>query len=255
MMQKTKPARPLSPLAAVGLALALGALIATAIAGPGVRIGLWDYRTGLQVVLRWGAIGGIVAFVISLAACFTATAGRRYRGLGVAAVAMAIGAATFAVPYVTYLKFRSAPRVWDITTDTANPPQFVAIVPLRANAPNIPQYRASMFAAIQKKAYPDIVPVQMAQPPADAFRIALAVARDFGWEIIASVPGEGRIEATDTSFWFGFKDDIVIRVVAEDGGSRLDIRSYSRLGRNDGGKNAARVRAYIARLKAESARR
>ena len=198
-------------------------------------------------------IGALAAFLVSFAACFTAVASKHRRSIAVAVVAMVIGAATFGVPYSVYVKFRSAPRVWDITTDTVNPPQFVDIVPLRVNAPNIPQYRASKFAAIQKKAYPDIVPVHLAQPPADAFRIALAVARSFDWEIIASVPSEGRIEATATSFWFGFKDDIVIRVAADGNGSRVDIRSYARFGRNDGGKNAARVRTFIAKLKAEAA--
>jgi hypothetical protein len=241
-------ARPLSPLAVLGLVLAVAALIVTFASGPGYRLGLWDYRTGLQVVLRWGAIGALIAFFVSFAACFAAFASKKRRSAIAAGVGMAIGAATFGIPFATYMTFRSAPRVWDITTDTANPPQFVAIVPLRVNVPNIPQYRAAKFAAVQKKAYPDIVPMHLKQPPSEAFEMALATARDFGWEIIASVPREGRIEATDTTFWFGFKDDIVIRVAADGTGSRVDIRSYSRFGRNDGGKNAARVRAFIKRL-------
>jgi uncharacterized protein (DUF1499 family) len=97
-------------------------------------------------------------------------------------------------------------------------------------------------------AYPDIRPVTIAEPPDAAFKRALNVARDFGWQVVAAVPDEGRIEATDTTLWFGFKDDIVIRVTPSAGGSRIDVRSVSRLGEGDLGKNAARIRAYLRRL-------
>jgi uncharacterized protein (DUF1499 family) len=251
MSQSAFSRRRLSPIAVLGLVAALAALAIAVASGFGNRIGLWDYRTGLQM-LRWGAWSGLAAVAVSLAGCFATTDGRASRGLALAAIGIVVGALTYAVPDAIYTRFRHTPRVWDITTDTVRPPSFVAIMPLRAGAPNPPEYRATQFAAIQKKAYPDIVPVELRKPPADAFRAALAVARSFGWTIIASVPEEGRIEAVDTTFWFAFKDDIVIRVAAREGGSRIDIRSYSRLGRNDGGKNAARVRAFIARLKAEA---
>jgi uncharacterized protein (DUF1499 family) len=81
-----------------------------------------------------------------------------------------------------------------------------------------------------------------------AFTRALNAARDLGWQIVAAVPAEGRIEATDTTVWFGFKDDIVVRVTPTAGGSRIDVRSVSRLGQGDLGKNAARIRAYLQRL-------
>lgn len=249
MTQSAASGRPLSPPAVFGLVVALAALAIAILSGFGNRIGLWDYRAGLTI-LRWAAWGGLAAAGISLWGCFAATTDRPRRGLTLAATGIVIGALTFSVPYATYARFRHTPRVWDITTDTVKPPSFVAILPLRANAPNPPDYRAKQFAAIQKKAYPAIAPVDLMKPPADAFRAALAAARSFGWTIVASVPEEGRIEATATTFWFGFKDDIVIRVAPHEAGSRVDIRSYSRLGRNDGGKNAARVRAFIVRLRA-----
>jgi uncharacterized protein (DUF1499 family) len=71
-----------------------------------------------------------------------------------------------------------------------------------------------------------------------------------GWAIVASVPAEGRIEASDTTFWFRFVDDVVIRVRATPGGSRIDVRSKSRVGRSDVGTNAARIRSYLSRLRA-----
>ena len=73
-----------------------------------------------------------------------------------------------------------------------------------------------------------------------------------GWEIVSSDPAGGRIEATDTTFWFGFKDDVVVRVVSQPNGSRIDVRSVSRVGIGDLGANAARIRSYLAALKAAS---
>jgi uncharacterized protein (DUF1499 family) len=60
--------------------------------------------------------------------------------------------------------------------------------------------------------------------------------------------GEGRIEATDTTFWFGFKDDIVVRIAATGHGSRLDVRSVSRVGVSDIGTNARRIRKFLKEL-------
>ncbi|WP_404326387.1 DUF1499 domain-containing protein [Aerophototrophica crusticola] len=78
---------------------------------------------------------------------------------------------------------------------------------------------------------------------------AEAAARDMGWDIVAVEPAEGRVEATATTAWFGFKDDVVVRVRPEGDGSRIDVRSKSRVGRSDLGANAARIRDYLARLK------
>jgi uncharacterized protein (DUF1499 family) len=84
--------------------------------------------------------------------------------------------------------------------------------------------------------------------PAEAFTRALATARRLGWTIVETDPGAGRIEASDRTRWFGFTDDIVVRVAAADAGSRIDVRSSSRIGTGDFGTNAARVRAYLKAL-------
>jgi uncharacterized protein (DUF1499 family) len=84
--------------------------------------------------------------------------------------------------------------------------------------------------------------------PVLAFDRALGAARAMGWRIVDANPGQGRIEATDTTFWFGFQDDVVIRVAPTETGSRVDVRSLSRAGRSDVGTNAKRVRAFLARL-------
>ena len=139
-------------------------------------------------------------------------------------------------------------RIHDITTDTENPPQFVALRALRLTTFNGPEYGGEKVAIIQKAAYPDIAPRIAGDPPARTFERALKAARDMGWQIVASIAGEGRIEATATTRWLRFKDDVVIRVTPEGGGSRIDVRSKSRMGRSDLGANAKRIREYFRKL-------
>jgi uncharacterized protein (DUF1499 family) len=84
--------------------------------------------------------------------------------------------------------------------------------------------------------------------PAQAFEKALSAADKMCWKIVESNPAEGRIEATDTTFWFGFKDDIVVRITPTADGSRIDVRSVSRVGRSDVGTNARRIEKYIRKV-------
>ncbi len=139
--------------------------------------------------------------------------------------------------------------IHDITTDTHDPPQFVVVLSLRAAARNSAVYGGDDVAAIQRDAYPDIAPVDLAVSPAAAFAKAHAAAIAMGWALISTDSGAGRIEATATTRLFRFKDDIVIRVRSHGGGSRVDVRSASRIGKSDVGKNAARVRESIERLR------
>jgi len=153
---------------------------------------------------------------------------------------------------------RALPRIHDISTDVEHPPEFAALLTQRPGAENPPDYdgpnvmqadgKSTTVMALQKKFYPEIHPVGQLTSPEKLFARALATARKMGWDIVAVVPDEGRIEATDTSFFFGITDDIVIRVKPSGMGARLDIRSKSRVGDTDGGENAARIRAFVKKL-------
>ena len=119
---------------------------------------------------------------------------------------------------------------------------------MRAGGPVGVTYPGAETATKQRSAYPDIKTAELAMPPDAAFARALDTAKSFGWAIDASDAQSGRIEATATTPWFGFHDDIVIRVMPAANGSRVDIRSLSRVGRGDMGVNAKRIRAYLAKL-------
>lgn len=227
------------------------AALSAASAGLGYRNEFLALRTGFTI-LRWSAYAGLAAAGLSLvAAAFLLWRRPPRRGLAAAILALVAGTAVAAVPF-SYLRMaRSVPPIHDITTDTRDPPQFVAILPLRSGAPNPAAYGGQAIAGQQGKAYPDIGPAKLAIDPQVAFSRAHQAARALGWEIIAAVPAEGRIEATDETFWFGFKDDVVVRIRDANGGSRVDVRSVSRVGRSDAGANARRIRRLLDQLERE----
>jgi uncharacterized protein (DUF1499 family) len=136
--------------------------------------------------------------------------------------------------------------IHDVTTDTENPPPWVALVSARAATENGTAYGGPAVAALQKRAYRDVAPLVLPVQPDRAFARAEAAARALGWRIVAAAPAEGRLEASDTTRWFGFVDDIVVRVRPAPSGSRIDVRSASRVGRSDLGVNARRIRAFLA---------
>jgi uncharacterized protein (DUF1499 family) len=232
-------------LATIALAIALTGAALLVIAGPGTRLGFWTFGTGF-LLMRWGFFTGLAAAASALV-LLAIPHTRRTAPLMLSA-ALLIGLITAWVPWNGYRTVQSLPFIHDITTDTGNPPPFVAIAPLRADAPNPLAYPGEETAAQQRAAYPDITTLEFARPPTEVFEQALEAARNQGWEIIAAVPEEGRIEATATTLWFGFKDDVVIRIVPVTGGTRLDMRSKSRVGRSDVGANAERIRRFTREL-------
>ena len=227
------------------LALAFIAALMLLAAGVGTRLSLWDFGTGFGV-LRWAAFVGLAAAACAVVMLLLPRL-RRAHGV-MLAVALLLGLGVAFVPWNNLRMAKTVPPIHDISTDTTNPPAFVAILPLRANAPNPAIYGGAEIARQQLAAYPDVRPLQMAMPPAQAFDRALSTARAMGWEIVASDPAAGRIEATATTLWFGFKDDVVVRVQPSENGSRVDVRSTSRVGKSDVGTNAKRIRAYLAKL-------
>jgi uncharacterized protein (DUF1499 family) len=190
------------------------------------------------------AAGGIGALVT----LFSPALRRRARALPIA-VATFVAAAIASGTFVSWLMTaRDVPGIHDITTDTDNPPAFETLRAARVAAPNGLDYGGPDVAAKQHAAYPDIVPVMLPIAPADAFRRALAVAHSLGWEIAAADSVAGRIEATATTPWYGFRDDVVIRLQPQASGTRVDARSDSRLGGSDVGTNARRIRRFMSRM-------
>ena len=217
--------------------------------GPlGSRAGAWSYGVGLALVGLAGLLAILGAIGAGLGLAFGRAPARWPQAVPPALVILLGLGVLWAIWQVVQ---SGAPPIHDITTDPDDPPAFAAALPARrAEQAATEAYAGASVARRQQAAYPDIAPVLLALPPERAFALALETAKAMpGWRITASDPGTGRIEASQASFWFGFVDDIVIRVAGAGAGSRVDMRSLSRQGIGDLGVNARRVRAYMAALR------
>jgi uncharacterized protein (DUF1499 family) len=236
----------------LALALAAVAVVLLGLGPLGWRAGWWHYTVAFGTILPCAGYCGTAA--VGIAVFATARAWRRgdRRGILFGIVAIIAGAASAYIPWGFEHLRRSVPPIDDITTDWTDPPAFAAVVAQReAENGNPSAYPGRVFAEQQRRAYPDVAPAWLDQPPPQAFAHALAAAKRLGWVIVAADSASGKIEATERSFWFGFTDDIALRVAAADAGSRVDVRSSSRHGRSDYGVNAARIRRFLATLRSD----
>ena len=255
-----RPPRWPGTIARVGLWILGAGLVLAALAGPlnrfhlvGVGAALMTLAIGLGVTVL-GTATTIVGVL------FATAKGTRIPGTA-AVVGIIIGLAVTAYVLSWVERARTSPPINDITTDLANPPKFVAAIALRERAhATVPaQYRSEVpgpggkmidVPQLQREYYPYVKPLFLALPPAQALARARRVAEALGWRIDAYVPADGRLEATAHTFFFDFKDDIVVRVRPHGTGSRVDVRSESRVGLSDLGTNAARIRLFLSRMQA-----
>ena len=237
-------------LALLAGAVALLSLLLLGAAGPLYRVGVLPLANAFTL-LRWGAYVGIAAMAAAaLAGGLAYRRGARVRML-LAGMAFAAGLVALGIPFQWQRAARNTPAIHDVTTDLENPPVFEAIVPLRADAPNTLE-RSPALVEQQRQGYPDLAPITLPIPSGEAFDRALGAAQEAGWRIVTADKGSGRIEATDTTRWFGFQDDIVVRLTPWGSGTRVDVRSVSRVGRGDAGTNARRIRRFLGALRSNS---
>lgn len=236
-------------LAWLGVLLAVSCGIAELLGGLGYRFGWWTFGSGIQII-RWSATLASAAVVVAVIAILLALWGGTRRVVVIGIIALALSLAAVGPPALLAYQVKRLPVIHDISTDTVDPPRYVALLPLREGATNSTDYSAQ-DAEQQKKGYPDISPAILDVPPAQAMQLAERAARAMGWQIVAIAPENFRIEATATSWLFHFKDDIVIRITGQDKGSRVDVRSLSRVGHADFGVNAKRIRTFMEKLDSE----
>ena len=247
-----RPTNPVSHrLARMAFIMACVAALIVASSGP-----LHRYL-GLEIepaftIFRYGFYFAVAGAALGLATIVPTRPVERRRGFVAALLAIVIGVAAAYMPLTWFLHAQQSPELNDITTDTNSPPPLVVTLQLRRGASNPATHPGANAAVLQRAAYPDIVPVVINASPAEAFRKVDQAAMALGWDVVARAPADGRLEAVDTSDWFGLQDDIVVRIRAEGAsGSRIDIRSKSRVGQSDFGANARRIRAFIERLRRE----
>jgi uncharacterized protein (DUF1499 family) len=217
----------------------LAAAVLVLAAGPLLNFGLLPWQAALGLF-------GASALLAGAGALWCLWQLLRRRGGTVTVIAAAAGLAAAAIPATLVVDAADKPEINDISTDTENPPAFLAIdETLRGTDANPLTYNPA-FAPQQARAYPGVRPLDLPVPPGQAFDLALKAAD--GWQIILADRNAGRIEAVARVPWWGFRDDIVIRLTPTPAGTRVDVRSKSRVGNGDLGVNARRIAAYLDRL-------
>lgn len=232
------------------------------IAALGYRIGLFDLGTSLMTlsksvgptIMVFGIIVSIVSIFLSLV-----VAPSTRKGLFISLIALVIPAIGLVKTMSIGSSVAKLPFIHDITTDTEDPPEFTqAIVDLRNKTENVNTLdyfekkdpRADKLVSVQQsKYYKDIRPILRSDKPDEVFEEAKVIVESIGWDVVTLDEKKWLIEATDTTFWYGFKDDVIIRIrPSKNGGSVVDMRSVSRVGGSDLGANADRLRMLMEGL-------
>jgi uncharacterized protein (DUF1499 family) len=234
-------------------AILIGSIIAAVlliISGVGTRFGIWEYTGGFTVasggvLLASAAVFlGIVGYAVCLFKGFKAE--RASLLVGVLISALILGQAAMQMAALA-----AVPAIHNISTDTLDPPDFDTLVAVRqAEGANPLAYDAEVLADVQQQAYPWVKTLSLSDSPAIALNNAVTVLNDMGLEVVNVSVDLGIVEATDTTFWYGFKDDVVVRIRNADtgSGSIVDVRSVSRVGRSDLGLNAKRIGEVLSGL-------
>lgn len=208
------------------------------------RLQLWSMGVSFQIIKYTGYVSIAVFLIAILVALFALF--KKQKDVAKTCVVVAL---LLAIP-VTGLsmqaaKGKSLPFLHQVSTDTVNLPAFDAIIALRGEKSNPLDYDREKLAPLQQAAYPELQPILSDLSVEQAFTKAVDTAMNLGWEVVAKNQDKGMIEAVDTTLLWAFKDDVAIRVQLTDTGSKIDLRSISRVGGTDLGANADRIKKFI----------
>lgn len=255
----------------IRLALVVSLLIPVyfAVAALGSKFGFWHWRFGLgTLIVEWGPRVLIAALVLGVVALVAALTSRPRRGALAAVVALVIPALGLAYSDQIRSRSENIPPIHDVSTNAEDPPQYSARVMTMRKAAganpvhppttplgSIEAYQSPRFedqssrtvAELGREAYPQVRTLVVRTDPPRLFEVLTQEARERGWQIHTNDPAGGSFEATAETFWFGFKDDVAVRVqpARAPGTLLVDARSTSRVGLGDMGTNAARLTDYL----------
>lgn len=217
--------------------LAYTSLLLPLLAVLSVRLGLSHFRLGLAAFV----VGLILALIaITISAVFSRRCDETQRKkLNRAAFVSLPVVLAFSV---NFFAAQGSPAIHEVSTDVSHPPEFKWATTARGPDDNAFDLSPAVIQQ-QQQYYPDLRSIKLPLPKSEAQTLAVDAAEALGWEV--KYQQDGHVEATVTSLWFGFVDDVVIRIQATAGGSKIDLRSSSRVGRGDLGTNARRVTQFI----------
>lgn len=231
-------------IALFSLQIIVLAIVLHRLASLPTRVALNLFLTGFggaAIAILLGLAAGVVIWQHGRAGAWSATAGAL------------VGLLLLAWPAAVAVVASHLPKINDVTTDPQTPPRFMAATRLRPKDANPVAYPGAEAARLQATAYPDIRPLVIPRSATETFELLGDVVRRLRWEIVTEEPPQGRgkpgyIEAVDRTLVLGFYDDVVIRVDGDQREARIDIRSASRYGEHDLGRNATRIRGFFKEL-------
>ena len=232
-------------VATTGYFMSLGSIGLFVLSAIALRLALTDYKLPVLIILI-AALIAFVAFLLSIGALVFGQISAL--NLPQSILALVLSAAIFVPVFLAGRALEGVPLINDIMTDTDNPPQF-EVVPTQRKAFDNSLELSEKRLAFHQKHYGDMKPLIVDDAPDAHFDKVVALVQARGWKIVARDKAKGVVEATDRTVLFGFKDDVVIRLSAEAGETRIDMRSASRQGRSDFRVNAKRIEAFLADLK------
>ena len=239
----------------IALLLSLGAVVLALFGALGSGWGLWPFQTGFMM-LEWAFYAAVAAAVLAVAAW---ALGRRGEGSLTVVNLIALVVAVLFIGYMLNLVriSRAMPPIHDVTTNLDSVPRFFRLSLREDNFAHVPAQDdprlmrmapVDRWRALHAQSYGDLRTVRVPWTVPETIEKAEALARDRGWEVASADP-RGVLEATATSTFFSFKDDIVLRALPNPaGGTSVDMRSVSRVGVSDLGVNARRIREFLADL-------
>ncbi|MCF8506067.1 MAG: DUF1499 domain-containing protein [Caulobacter sp.] len=235
------------------------------VAALGTKFGLLDWRIGFGLmVFKLGGLLLLGVLILAVIGLLMALLVKPRRGWGRALVAVLVPALALGFAASVMGKAKTVPPIHDIATNIQDPPQYspaviaarAAVVggnPLTPMTEPVAMLKGKSVGEVGQAANPDIQPLTLVMPVAAATQLAADVAAAEGLKVTKVDAAGGAVEAVAESFWFGFKDDVAIRVrPGAAGASVVDVRSTSRVGLSDLGANAKRVRALLAAIKAKA---
>ncbi|MEZ5558747.1 MAG: DUF1499 domain-containing protein [Pseudomonadales bacterium] len=213
----------------------------------GARFGIWSFQVGF-LLLAGAMVLAAIGFVVGIAGLIAAARRNLKADRSAVLLGTAICVLILAVMGLQFYTASTVPPIHDITTDVNDPPAFDKVVALRGEGSNPLDYDPAKLADLQQTAYPWVKPLATQLSPGDALNRAIMVLEHMGLEVVNVDRAAGIVEATATTFWFGFKDDVVVRVRPQGAGALIDVRSVSRVGVSDLGTNARRIGTFIDRF-------
>lgn len=268
-------------VAVFSLCVSIFAVLWFMVAALGTKFGLWPWQVGLgQMTVGMGQIIAPGAVILALVAQVIAMIKAPRKQAFIIALAATLIAAMLMFRLVGMgAQAGSLPPIHDIQTDWSDPVQFSdALLAERAKTPDVnpvddnkvipeganerwPGMGGKLVSVAQEEAelkesgkstvLPKMEPIYFSTQPSELADLATTLIKKRGWDLVTPAPTNPNngdaftIEATATSGWFGFKDDVAIRIRPVEGAVRVDMRSISRVGLSDLGANSKRVSGFM----------